>query len=200
MLFRSHAFSAIVVLVVCLLILSRLMPHSHDGWWNGEFNRIDDECTLIRADGTSSKVTLPTYVDVPRNEKITLKSIIPDTISDGSSLVIYCMKQDMVVYIGGRRVGTYMGSSSHLPMKWYIIKCYKTDRGKELKITLTSQSDGFAGCLESIFIGELSTIIYHITAWNIITLISGLLNLVVGIVMLMNWLMFTRREIGRAHV
>ena len=189
-----HAFSAIVVLVVCLLILSRLMPHSHDGWWNGEFNRIDDECTLIRADGTSSKVTLPTYVDVPRNEKITLKSIIPDTISDGSSLVIYCMKQDMVVYIGGRRVGTYMGSSSHLPMKWYIIKCYKTDRGKELKITLTSQSDGFAGCLESIFIGELSTIIYHITAWNIITLISGLLNLVVGIVMLMNWLMFTRRE------
>ena len=195
-----EVFLGIVILIAVLLVISRMVPHSNDGWWNGEYDRMDTGWALISEDGSSSNVSFPTYIDIKANKKITLVSNMPDHVTDGSSLMIYCMKQDMIVYIGGQRVGTYMGSSSHLPVKWYSIRCDSSESGKSIKIILRSDHDGFAGCLNSIYIGEFSTIIYHIAAQNVLPLISGLLNFIIGIVVLTNYLLFVRKDEAKKYL
>jgi signal transduction histidine kinase/CheY-like chemotaxis protein/HPt (histidine-containing phosphotransfer) domain-containing protein len=190
-------YKYIILVIAVLVVLSRIMPHSHDGWWNGEYNTVSSDWTCIRADGTSAKVTLPHFINVPAGEKIVLERKLPERITDGSTLFIYCMRQDMVAYIDGQRVATYKGSASDMPYKWYTVQCTSDDGGKLLKICYQSKYDGFAGCFNNIYLGERSTIIYHLAVKNAFPLAAGLLVCIAGLVVLVYYNLFLRKNTER---
>lgn len=185
-------FKIIIMFIIIMVVISRIVPHSHDGWWNGEYETIDNDWVLTRGSGETETVSLPDYVSSKAGEKLTLTGHMPAHVADGSSMLFYCMKQDVVIYIDGQRAGTYMGSSSDLPMKWYRLVCSSSDSGKEIKILTISDDDGYAGCFNRIYIGEFSTIIYHLTMQNIIPLAAGFINLIIGISLLIYNLFFMR--------
>ena len=141
-----------------------------------------------RADAAGT-VDLPVYVPASAGEKVSIKTIIPDSVSDHDWFSMRVSHQDLKIYIDGelrkevinRDTGIYRKeATSH----YVTVELFDEDGGKEVVIDGFSQSDG-RRYFSEIFFGDTATLISNILRndiWSFgFSLIFGIIGIMAAI-------------------
>jgi signal transduction histidine kinase/ActR/RegA family two-component response regulator len=141
-----------------------------------------------RADAAET-VDLPVYVPASAGEKVSIKTIIPDEVSDHDWFSMRVSHQDLKIYIDGelrkevinRDTGIYRKeATSH----YVLVELFDEDSGKEVVIDGFSQSDG-RRYFSEIFFGDTATLVSNILRndiWSFgFSLIFGIIGIMAAI-------------------
>ncbi|MHC1749919.1 MAG: GGDEF domain-containing protein [Cellulosilyticaceae bacterium] len=130
-------------------------------------------------------VTLPEQLKAPSNSNyITLINVLPRKDIKRASLCIRTSQQAMRIKIDGKEIYSYQlmpdrkfGKS--LGSAWHIVELPKNYKGKDITIQIQSQYPRFKGRLNSVYIGNKSSILLYLIR---ITTIPFTLSILIGII------------------
>lgn len=118
----------------------------------------EGEWLLIREDGTREEITIPGKYPAGKNERITIESVLPDTLENGRFLCFRSSKQDVEMYVDGVLRETYTTEDSRLfgntsAVAYVFLQVNKEDAGKLLTINTRTDSS-YSGIFYTIYYGD----------------------------------------------
>ncbi len=144
-----EGFVLCFITVIIFLIIRAFIPSGDPGEASiGSFDSVPfNEGWIMEADGIVSPVTLPAKTDHKPGTVITIRNTLPDSISDGMTLMFRTSIEDIYVYIDGILRGSYASSgfkrmAYHLPSAYVVAGLGKTDAGREIEVRLTVKDKG----------------------------------------------------------
>ena len=186
-------FIAIISLgVLGIIIIFQINSKDTYSFWTREYHTMNQGWKLVEPDGHMESIELPMEYDASHMSEVVIFRKLPEGITDKDYLLMRGSRQDFCVWIGGEIREKYSDSSERMFGKtsasvFVIIPLSDEDRGKEIKITYTSNYDSYRGILNDIGIGSETGIytkiisdsgLYTIIAF--IILFAGILFVLVG--------------------
>lgn len=132
-----------------------------------DYHTMNRNWKLVQQDGSVKEITLPVAFDASQLSEVVIFRKLPSNIEDKHYLVMRGSRQDFCVWIGGEVREKYSDAKERIFGKtsasiFVIIPLSEEDRGKEIKITYTSEYEDFRGLLNDIGIGSESGIYTYI--------------------------------------
>ncbi|MCR5507184.1 MAG: response regulator [Lachnospiraceae bacterium] len=144
-----EAFVLCFLFTIIFLMIKAFIPSDDPGEANtGSFDSEPfNEGWMMETDGSTDPVTIPGKLDLKPGTVITLINKLPDTISDGMTLVFRTSIEDIYIYIDGELRESYASSgfkrmAYHLPSAYVVADIGKKDAGKEIKVMITVKDKG----------------------------------------------------------
>lgn len=167
-------------------IIAFVLPHTLSGFNNGTYKELSRGFSLEFEDGTVSKAVFPQYFDSNRGDRVIVNGRIPQDITEDSTLFVFSEDQDVIIYVDGKRVGTYMGASKYagggeIPDAWYTVPLHADAGGKRLRVIISAKQGKGAGYLKPIYLGDKTAVIYRLIEDDCFPVISGILMALIGL-------------------
>ena len=178
----KNFITVVAVVLLVYLIFSQVFLPDERTIDNSYCQVFQSEWTQIKDNGEHIPVDVPSKIPAATGEVVTLSTILPETITDGTYLCFYAIWQDVDVYIDGALRYHYsteksrpMGNSSIT--RYLFVELQSTDAGKELSYQFSSNVK-YAGTMSQVLIGDRYGIWHHLFEGSTIkTVISGFLFL-----------------------
>ncbi len=139
-----EGFVLCFIAVIIFLTIRAFIPSDDPGEANtGSFDSMTfNEGWIMDEGGNVSPVTLPVTTNSKPGLVITIKNTLPDSISDGMTLMFRTSIEDIYVYIDGSLRESYASSGFkrmpyHLPSAYVVADIGSADAGKEIEVRLT---------------------------------------------------------------
>ena len=132
---------AITVVLMVTAMVDSSSVSDEAGIGSFETEEFNDGWILSRG-GKEESITLPVKPDIPVGETVTITNHLPEDISDGMSLMIRSVMEDVRVYVDGELRGEYASDtgrslSYYLPSAYVVIPLKREDSGREIAISVT---------------------------------------------------------------
>lgn len=118
----------------------------------------DAEWYQVLGDGSRTPVKLPGKCPAKRNEPVTIETVLPENIDNGSCLCLYSVRQDVWFYVEGelRQVYTtrdsrWVGETS--VARYLFLELSAADAGKVLQI-VTQTNTSYTGIFRTMYYGN----------------------------------------------
>jgi len=140
---------------------------------------------LIKAGNVTEPIELPTRVSVPVNEKVSIRSFLPDDY-DSNYLVVRASQENMTIFIGGMARVIYNTESSRpfgsqTTSRYVFCRTTAEDAGKELRITVSSPAQDYSCTLNEVYTGDRFIIWKYVFQQSQTNLILGFIGLGIGV-------------------
>ena len=116
----------------------------------------------ILSDGTRVAVTVPGECEAERKEAVVVETVLPENLTDETSLCFRSSMQDMEIYVDGELRQNYTTKDTR-PFGRNSVGCYvfaklnSSDRGKTLRLVTITDS-WYTGLMNQVYIGDKSDI------------------------------------------
>lgn len=158
--------TGIIVLLFAYLFISQIFLPDERDIENSYCQVFQSEWTQIKDNGERIPVDVPSKIPAELGEVVTLSTILPETINDGTHLCFYAIWQDVDVYIDGvhryhynTENSRHMGNSSIT--RYLFVELESADAGKELSYQFSSNVK-YAGTMSQVLIGDRYGIWQHL--------------------------------------
>ena len=120
---------------------------------------------------------------------LTLETVLPKNLSEHISLLVYSQEQDLKISIGGITKGEYCGTErnergQYAVDGWYQISLSGADSGRVLTVEITAAPGKAVDFIRPVYMGDRTTIGYHLLMLYACPVGFGLLMFLIGIFML----------------
>lgn len=149
-----------------------------DVLYSGEFE-------LIKSDNSITPVTLPTKVVVPPNEKLSVRSILPDDYKE-DYIVIRSSQENVTIFIDGTARVIYNTEhsrpfGSQTTSRYVFCRTSAKDAGKELRITVSSPSEEYSCRVNEVYAGDRFIIWKYFFQKSMPNIILGFTVIAIGL-------------------
>lgn len=122
--------------------------------------------TWAKADGTKQEITVPGRYKVPKGQTMVLITTLPDDYNK-NSIAIRSSLQNVRFYIDGKLRKEYDTSNSrkfgkNTASRYVFCKTSPYDAGKQLRITLSTNTTNYSGVVNTVYSGDETQIWSHI--------------------------------------
>ena len=122
--------------------------------------------TWAKADGTKQEITVPGRYKVPKGQTMVLITTLPDDYNK-NSIAIRSSLQNVRFYIDGKLRKEYDTSRSrkfgkNTASRYVFCKTSPYDAGKQLRITLSTNTKNYSGVVNTVYSGDETQIWRHI--------------------------------------
>lgn len=140
---------------------------------------------LIKADNVMEPVTLPFKVIVPPNEKVSVRSILPDDYDD-DYIVIRSSQENLTIFIDGTARVIYNTEhsrpfGSQTTSRYVFCRTSDKDAGKELRITVSSPSEDYSCRVNEVYSGDRFIIWKYFFQQSMPNIILGFIVIAIGL-------------------
>ena len=140
---------------------------------------------LIESDNVMKPVTLPFKVIVPPNEKVSVRSILPDDYSE-DYIVIRSSQENLTIFIDGKARDIYNTEhsrpfGSQTTSRYVFCRTSGSDAGKELRITVSSPSEDYSCRVNEVYSGDRFIIWKYFFQQSMINIILGFIVIAIGL-------------------
>ena len=192
-----EGFVLCFITVIIFLIIRAFIPSGEPGEASiGSFDSVPfNEGWIMEAEGNVSPVTLPAKTDYKPGTVITIRNTLPDSISDGMTLMFRTSIEDIYVYIDGVARASYASSgfkrmAYHLPSAYVVAGLGNTDAGREIEVRVTVKDKGV---INGVRLSSGNNAWFKIIRDNIaITVIASIVS-ILGLVTVALYLLFYKR-------
>lgn len=143
------------------------------------------EWVQVKDNGETIPVEVPGKVPAEYGEVVTLSTILPNTITDGTYLCFYTIWQDADIYVGddlrchySTENSRHLGNSSIT--RYLFVELYEEDAGKELTYHFSSNVK-YAGSMSQVLIGERFSIWLHLLDGSMVKTITAVFLMLLSI-------------------
>ena len=124
-----------------------------------------------------------------QGSELTMKTTLPAELSAHMSLLVYSREQNLKIRIGDQIKGEYIGigrneHGQYAADGWYQITLSRADSGKLLTIEMTAAKGKTAESVRPVFLGDRTTIVYHLLMLHFYPVLFGILMFLLGLFML----------------
>ena len=132
--------------------------------------------SYVDMQGREQTLTLPTNLDWPAGQALTLTHRIPDDCAEGDTICLRSSQQSIWVLVDGTEVYRYgdeedLAGGKSPGSAYHLIRLSEKDRGKLLTVVLLSPYARFAGIVNQALIGSKTACIHSIIRWRLPNLI-----------------------------
>lgn len=132
--------------------------------------------SYVDMQGREQTLTLPTNLDWPAGQALTLTHRIPDDCAEGDTICLRSSQQSIRVLVDGTEVYRYgdeedLAGGKSPGSAYHLIRLSEKDRGKLLTVVLLSPYARFAGIVNQALIGSKTACIHSIIRWGLPNLI-----------------------------
>lgn len=140
---------------------------------------------LIKADNVVEPVTLPFKIIVPPNEKVSVRSILPDDYSD-DYIVIRSSQENLTIFIDGTARVIYNTEhsrpfGSQTTSRYVFCRMSANDAGKELRITVSSPAEDYSCRVNEVYSGDRFIIWKYLFQQSMSNIILGFIVVAIGL-------------------
>lgn len=176
----------IVLGAASIIIFFQASSEGTYSFWSRDFYTMNQSWKLIQADGSTKDIHLPTKYDASKVSEVVIFRKLPEGIKNKDYLLMKGSRQDFCVWIGGEIRTRYSDSAERIfgntsASIYVIIPVSSEDRGKEIKITYTSNYNDYRGVLNEIGIGTQAGVFTKILRDSGVHTIIAFIVLFVGI-------------------
>ena len=137
-----------LILTVFIFLLAMFSEEIEGEAAIGSFDSItlNEDWTLER-NGIEESITLPTSVEAYKDEVLKIRNILPDNLSEGSSLLVRASMSDIYIYINGELRECYdtehlSHKSYYIPSAYVVTELSKEDSNAEVEICIRIKAQG----------------------------------------------------------
>lgn len=175
---------AITVVLMVTAMVDSPSVSDEAGIGSFETEEFNDGWILSRG-GKEESITLPVKPDIPVGETVTITNHLPEDISDGMSLMIRSVMEDVRIYVGGELRGDYSSDtgrslSYYLPSAYVVIPLNRDDSGREIAISVTFKT---RAVINGITISHGNNVWFAVLRSAIPTNLTAMLVLIFGVVL-----------------
>lgn len=151
-------FIILVILVLGYFVLGEIFLEADSV--QGEFRctEFKGNWMLVGEDGTRTPIGIPGKYDVPRNEKMTVETTLPDAIPHNSYLCFRSAKQEMSIYVDDMLRQEYSTKDNRLfgkvsAVAYIFMELRPADAGKTLTLQVQTDSS-YSGMFYTVYMGD----------------------------------------------
>ncbi len=192
----QRIFTVLLSCIILYLILGELFLPEENAHDSSGYTIPKMQWTWIKNDGSREAITVPGEYDVPRNEVMTIESVLPSGLEDNTYLRFYSLRQDMWIFVDDVLRSSYSTKDTRLFGKsssaYYVfLELKEEDAGKKIRVEIQTDSS-YSGTVRTVYMGdkiELLRALFKESGVEIvaavITLFLGLLSIIGSVIM--NW-------------
>lgn len=183
-------------LLLFFAVGTALLPPEREDFAD-DFEELDVQWYWEKSNGERIPIKTAEIYDVKSGEVFTISAQLPNDISGGECLFFRASKQDVYVYVDGMLKGKYDTKQSRLlgensQSGYAVIELDKEDSGKNIKMTLTTQSN-YSGRIDTIYIGDKHELWMNVLYKNIFSVGLSVAVIIIGIVCVIIGLLMKRK-------
>ena len=135
---------------------------------------------------TDGKIALPySITGANHNDEVRIINTLPDDLSDGSSLMVRSVMEDIYVYIDGNLRASYAtelidGMSEYIPSAYVVTELNSDDAGKKIEILIRVKTNGI---ISGITIAHGNNVWFPVLKRGIFMIFTSVLVLVSGLIL-----------------
>ena len=169
-----------------VLVLFQICSDGTYSFWSKDFHTMNQSWKIIEADGGTKEINLPISYDASNLSEVVIFRKLPEEIEDKDYLLLKGSRQDFCVWIDGEIRERYSDAAERSFGKtsasvYVIVPVSNNDRGKEIKITYTSNYDEYRGYLNGIGVGSQMGVLNRIMSEGGVHTIVAFIVLLAGI-------------------
>lgn len=178
-------FLVLVILSFLFMILgigNRDVDYSFDDKTLGTFN---NGWLVVEGDSDGKTMNLPVNLGSDYNDLITISNVLPEDLGDYNCLMIESKRQEMFAFVGGELRKSYTDEgqkiSNSLPYSYVVIPLHDADCGKEVKITIKTDTY-YSGNISEVYIGNETSIVLMLMKQNLLWTALTFGTVIVGLI------------------
>lgn len=162
---KNFVFYIVVLVFFAMLLMVSLKKHTYMGFNTDVAMTYNQGWQQLREDGSLLDVSVPGELSYNTRQEIVLQHELPQHIMSGLSICLWVSGQSVQAEIDGEQVLSYGMEEKYLFGKncgnyWYVIRLPEAAKGKLLKLTLTSPYKEMVYCLDNIYIGNQTSLMF----------------------------------------
>jgi len=140
-------------------------------------------------------IILPDNIDIPANQSLNLKSILPNDVKDNDYICIWTNHQNLIVFADGIEIHNYqMNERSFFGRLdgsfWHFVPLASHMSGEELMLNFSSRLSFGGGQIQEVNLGSKSAIILNIVKNNILSFVLSSIILFLGVFIIFLYFLF----------
>ncbi len=186
---KSTIWSVCLSMFIIILMISQLSKNGTNSELklaSSDVYELNQGWEVTYKDTSLNDISLPFKEKLPIMESIYAKRVLPDNLTDNTSLRFRASMQKIKVMIDGQII--YEGKLAnddkfHMPEAsiWIIVPIPNNAQGKTIEIQIQSPVNAFSGLINSIYYGKSDALLYKTFSDNIISVTVALVLILVGL-------------------
>lgn len=150
---------------------------------------------VTEGDSDGMVVELPVTLNSEYNETIAISNTLPQNLDNYNCLMIESKRQEMFAYVGDELRTSYTDNgqkiSNSLPYSYVMIPLRDADSGKEIRITIKTDTY-YSGNISEVFIGNETSIVMMLLKKNFLWIALVFGTAIVGLVCIVCYFIYRR--------
>lgn len=185
-------FSYGLFVIIFLIMLSAFFKVDHSAEANiGNFDssNFNEGWNIYKNNHYEGKKELPDQLSCHKGDLIIMKNQLPQTITDGMTLMMRTSLEDAYIYVDNELRESYASEnfktmSDYLPSAYILIPLSEEDAGKNIEIHLTIKT---SGVLNKMLLGYGATPWFQIIKKNYLTFSITIFIIILGILTIVSY-------------
>ncbi len=197
-----ETFTLCLLLVTVILVVIAFIPSKAPGEAGvGSFDSVPfNEGWIVEEDGGDFPVTLPAKLDLAPGETVILRNTLPETVSDGMSLMFRTSIEDIFISVNGELRESYASSgfkrmAFHLPSAYVVTAIGGADAGKAIEVKITVKDKGI---LNEVRLSYGNNAWFSVVRENVVITVIASIVAILGPVTVVLYLIFRKIAVGKS--
>ncbi len=183
---RMKFYIGLIFIISIIVILSIVIPSEDLRISKGKIYPLNENWRISYEDEIIEDVSLPTMIDVDKNQEITAEVEIPDSFPDNFKIRLRSSMQEIKVLVDGEEVFKTEKPESLLfdvpeSSNWYIVDLPANIQGNTLTLKMSSDVSVFSVYINPILAGDGDILIYKIILNKIPGIIISMFIFIFGV-------------------
>lgn len=143
--------------------------------------------TVSDAESVLGQYDFPTKIDIEAGQAITTSKELNYEIADGDYLMLWNKGQNLIISIDGKvrqeyGKDTIKAIGKDIPYLYVLAPLYKSDMGKEIKITYYTDNAKDSGIIGTVFLGDKTSLLLSVIINYQVEVVAAFVLVLLGII------------------